>query len=163
MSESLFRIAQLLRVLSLFVLIFPIPLTYRLLIIYLLDGIDCSRFWHPVPCNSFKYQWNDKLIDTLSYIVINAFLIWKYPSPLNFMLLGMLLFRIKGIVQWYQTGNSEYLIWHPDIFREFSLVVSAVNDGMIKLSPTMTVSSVFIISILKWMFEIKMHKKGVHD
>jgi hypothetical protein len=79
------------------------------------------------------------------------------------MLLGMLLFRIKGIVQWYQTGNSEYLIWHPDIFREFSLVVSAVNDGMIKLSPTMTVSSVFIISILKWMFEIKMHKKGVHD
>jgi hypothetical protein len=152
-----FAMLQTLRVLSLGLLMAPIPLTYRLLFIYAIDAIDCNRFWHPIPCKSFEYQMNDKIVDTVTYIAIVGFLMYKYPSAANFLLLGMLLWRMVGIVRLNNTRDAQHLIWHPDLVREFSLVLAAMYDGWINPTPTNFAIVLPVIAIVKWNFE-----KGLH-
>jgi len=148
---------QIARVLSLGFLMAPIPLTYRLLFIYALDAIDCNRFWHPIPCKSFDYQMNDKIVDTITYIAIVGFLMYKYPSAANFLLLGMLLWRMVGIVRWNNTRDSKYLVWHLDMVREFSLVLAAMYDGWINPTATNFAIVLPVIAIVKWNFEKDLH------
>ena len=150
-------ILQIIRILGIGLLTAPIPLTYRLLLIYILDGIDCNRFWHPIPCKSFDYQINDKIIDTVTYIAIIGFFMYAYPSPANFLLLGMLLWRIIGIIRWYKTRDTKYLVWHLDMVREFSLVLAAMYDGWIEPSPMNFTISLPIIAAMKWNFEKALH------
>jgi hypothetical protein len=152
-----FAMLQVVRVLGLGFLTIPMPLTYRLLCIYALDSIDCNRFWHPVPCKSFEYQLNDKIVDTISYIAIVGFLMCTYPSAANFLLLGMLLWRMVGIALWNETRDTKHLIWHLDLVREFSLVLAAMHDGWITLSPKNLAIILPVLTVAKWNFEKALH------
>jgi len=152
-----FAMLQTLRVLSLGLLMAPIPLTYRLLFIYAIDAIDCNRFWHPIPCKSFEYQMNDKIVDTVTYIAVIGYLMYIYPSAANFLLLGMLLWRIVGVVRMNNTRDAQHLIWHPDLVREFSLVLAAMYDGWINPTPKNFAIILPVIAVMKWNFEKALH------
>lgn len=152
-----FAMLQIVRVLSLGILTAPIPLTYRLLFIYAIDGIDCNRFWHPIPCKSFEYQMNDKIVDTVTYIAVIGYLMYIYPSAANFVLLGMLLWRVVGIVRWNNTRDTKNLVWHLDMVREFSLVLAAMYDGWINPTPTNFAIILPVIAVMKWNFEKALH------
>jgi len=80
-----------------------------------------------------------------------------YPSPANFLLLGMLLWRIIGIIRWNNTRDTTYLVWHLDMVREFSLVLAAMYDGWIEPSPRNFTISLPIIAAMKWNFEKALH------
>lgn len=158
-----FAMLQFIRVLSLGLLAIPIPLTYRLLLIYTLDIIDCNSLWHPIPCKSFEYQINDKIIDTLIYIVILGFFMYTHPSAINFLLLGLLFWRIIGIIRWNKTRDTKNLIRHFDIVREFSLVLAAMYDGWINPTPINFAIILPIIIIVKWNFEKYLHGGKIYD
>jgi hypothetical protein len=100
---------------------------------------------------------NDTIVDTVTYIAIVGFLMYTYPSAANFLLLGMLLWRIIGIVRWNNTRDSKYLVWHLDMVREFSLVLAAMYDGWIDPTPTNFAIILPVIAVVKWNFEKVLH------
>lgn len=151
---------QIIRIVGLIIIILPLPLTIRLLFLYVLDNIDCNiriKILYPIPCSSFKYQWNDKLIDILTYIVILCYLFNKFSHPANFVLLGMLLYRVIGIVKFWYNRNSLELVRYPDLFREFSLILALIHDKWLPNKIWLLVISAIIIAIIKTKVEYLHH------
>ena len=98
------------------------PDVYKLLFLYAVDSIDCL----PGPCNDYEYQEADKTIDFLSYIVILIYMWGRLPegNPVWFrwLLLGSLVFRFIGLLQFQKTRDAKTLIFFPDFFRELTIV-----------------------------------------
>jgi hypothetical protein len=94
-----------------------VPDVYKLLFLYtFVDSLDCLTG----PCNHYEYQEADKTIDFLTYIVILIYL-WG-RMPLRWLLLGSLVFRFIGLLQFQKTRDAKTLIRFPDFFRELTIV-----------------------------------------
>lgn len=156
-SRRNFSILQTWRVVGLSVLLLPIPLTVRLLAIYFLDLIDCTTLFASIPCDSHLYQWNDKLVDTLIYIVIIAYLCLRAPSQWNYVLVGLFLYRVIGVIRLGSTKDMKSLVYYPDIVREFSLVLAAVYDGWLPSLPLTITTLLVIIAVVKPYIEYLQH------
>lgn len=154
---TVFSMLQIIRIVALSILMLPIPLTIRLLALYVIDIVDCNPLWHPVHCHSFYYQWNDKMVDTITYIVVVAYMFINHSSSANYVLLAMLLYRMLGLYKWKQSRDPMYLVYYPDLVREFSLVVAAASDGWIPKSPRVLITGAIIIALVKPMVEYRHH------
>ena len=158
-GQFVFTILQLIRIAAVALLFAPIPLTLRLLLLYVADIIDCfviHRIWKPTPdsknvvviapidCAGYDYQSRDKIVDTIVYIVVMAYLWAMHPSPLNYVLLGLLLYRTVGVAQFLRTGDKIYIVRYPDLFREFSLVVALMHDGYFHPRSWITLGAIFL-------------------
>lgn len=171
-STYMFDLMQSLRVAGTVALALPIPLAARLLLLYAMDLLDCdvpkllyavTGGSNPVPCSSFQYQWNDKLVDTLVYVAVLAFLFLRYPHVANVVLLAMLLYRAVGVAKFGATQDPHALVQHPDMFREFSLVVAAVHDGWLPASTPLLAAAALVIAVGKRQFEYLMHVAKNND
>lgn len=64
---------------------------------------------------TFYYQYLDKICDSISYLLL--FLFFKLDN----LLLYFVLYRIIGVVLFYLTKNSKWLIFFFDFAKEFLL------------------------------------------
>ena len=73
-------------------------------------------------CHTFRYQSYDKLIDVFTYLIIA---IYFKLSPIYFALVAI---RFIGVLLFYKTLNSRWLIAFPDAFKEVLLYNWFVSD-----------------------------------
>ena len=64
---------------------------------------------------TFNYQYLDKICDSVSYLLL--FLFFKFDN----LLLYFILYRIIGVIFFYFTKNSKWLILFFDFAKEFLL------------------------------------------
>lgn len=104
-------------------LILPIVLT-------LLDGLDniFTGFDKDNNCvKSFYYQSNDKICDSISYLLLYAFF------KLDFILLFFILYRVIGVILFYYTKNSSWLILFFDFAKEYLLYFFIFGNNFVYL------------------------------
>ena len=157
-------IAQIFRVTTLIILAFPIPLTYRLLLLYLTDLFDCDalKLFSTPNCHTTFYQVNDKIIDILIYIVVMIYFLINYSkNPMNYVLIGFLLHRIIGVYKFIITENNDLMIYFPDVFRELSIYVAMIHDGFVENKLSVHIIVTMIIILAKIQFEKMLHSKKI--
>ena len=91
--------------------------------------------------NSRFYHVRDKLIDSLSYL-----LVW-YVFNLNPIFLYLVLYRLIGVYGYYQTNDKKIFVFFPDVFKEFLFLSGFKLDTSIYS----------IVFILKMVFEYVLH------
>jgi hypothetical protein len=131
---------------SILVLFLPFSSINKILLIFLFDSIDCKYsefFLKNYPCSTFLYQKLDKIVDLLSYLLI--YLYFNLLSIYNIIIL----FRLIGVVLFYFTKNSKWLIIFPDIFKEVWIFETFISK--------ITIYNLIIIIILKDIFEYVWH------
>lgn len=104
-------------------LILPIVLT-------LLDEVDniFTTFYNANNCTKlFYYQSNDKICDVISYLLLYAFF------KLDFILLFFILYRVIGVILFYYTKNSSWLILFFDFAKEYLLYLFIFGNNFICL------------------------------
>lgn len=128
-----------------------LTLFYKSIILFTIgDSIDCGvvdtlitiikpNYSH---CNKFEHQKYDKILDTLTYILL---IDWKNP-----LLIFLLIFRIVGVYKFVKSGNPEYLITYPDFIRETILF-----NRYKKALP--------IIWFIKWKMEKYHHGNKIYN
>lgn len=165
-THIIFGGLQTIRVLSIIVLLLPIPLTFRLLIIYIIDALDGNLIYSPFNVNTYEYIYNDKLVDTLLYILILSYLAYYHFTYFGFgifILFGMLLYRMIGVSRYIITRDKTFIIRYPDMFREFSLILALMYDGYIVKNNLNIVLGAIIVAIFKSYYEYLQHKKNILD
>jgi hypothetical protein len=82
-----------------------------------IKGIDnkCSKI--------FNYQINDKIIDVASYI----YTYYLFNSDVNILFLS--LYRLLGVILFYLTKSSNWLIVFFDFVKEYMLYVYFFNNN----------------------------------
>ena len=84
-----------------------------------LDKVDNIIFKSFNECKlytkSFYYQCNDKICDSISYLLL--YLFFKFDN----FLLFFILYRMIGVILFYYTKNSKWLILFFDFVKEYIL------------------------------------------
>jgi hypothetical protein len=82
-----------------------------------IKGIDnkCTRL--------FNYQINDKIIDVASYI----YMYYLFNNDVNILFLS--LYRLLGVILFYVTKSSKWLIVFFDFVKEYMLYVYFFKDN----------------------------------
>ena len=138
--------------LSLIVVFLSINVKLKVILLLLLDEIDCasskiigwflSRDDYISYCKEYSYQASDKIIDLWSYYII--FILLKLEAPF----LIPLLIRTLGVLLMISTRESKYLVYFPDIFRELVVFSLFIPLNFI---------SIITIIVLKTSFEFYWH------
>ena len=76
---------------------------------------------------TFDYQYLDKICDSVSYLLL--FLFFKFDNPL----LYFVLYRMVGVVLFYFTKNSKWLILFFDFAKEFLLYLFIFGKNYVYL------------------------------
>lgn len=154
-------VAQIFRILALFSLLLPIPLTIRLIILYLTDFFDAPRFLlvgAKINSHTMFYQANDKIIDTLTYIIVFWYLRnHKVGGELIYILFGFLLLRIVGVYKLIASRNIGILEYYPDAFREISIYMAMIYDGYVTDKLIVNFIVIVLIVMFKMHFERIVH------
>jgi hypothetical protein len=95
----------------------------KIILIFLTDFFDCwssrlvALFTKETRdmCKSYNYQFMDKVIDLLTY-----FMVYVYFG-LNPIYFYIIIIRLIGILMFYKTMNSRWLVLFPDVFKEILL------------------------------------------
>lgn len=89
------------------------------IILHLLDSVDNIFFYDftklkKKKCSKlFYYQYNDKVSDLISYLLI--FIFFK----IDYLFLFFILYRVIGVILFYITKNSKWLIIFFDFAKEY--------------------------------------------
>ena len=117
-------------------LILPIILT-------ILDNIDnIFTFYYKYNKNYngctklFYYQYMDKIFDSMSYLSLYLFF------KLDYILLLFILYRIIGVLLFYITKNSKWLILFFDFAKEYLLYIFIFGNNYVYL-PLFILSKIF--------------------
>jgi hypothetical protein len=116
-------------------IIFFMPIDYRvkILLIFSMDFIDSwttklvAYYFNDVDdplglCHTFRYQSYDKWIDVITYFIVAVYF---NLSPIYY---GLVAIRLVGVLLFYKTLNSRWLIVFPDAFKEMLLYNWFVSD-----------------------------------
>ena len=95
----------------------------------------------------FYYQSMDKICDSISYIL--AFLFLSIYFKVDVILLFFIMYRIIGVVLFYITKDSSWLILFFDFIKEYILYLFIFNKNYVYIP---------IFIFLKISFEIYWHK-----
>ena len=91
---------------------------------------------------TFDYQISDKILDSVSYI----FLLFILPE--NNILKFFILFRLLGVIMFYFTKNSQWLIFFFDFIKEYLVYLFIFGDNHVIL---------FLFVLIKILFEFYCH------
>jgi len=116
-------------------------------ILILLDSIDGNIIkYNNKYCryntHTFSYQINDKIADLISYIFM------LYLLPKNTILNFFILYRIIGVILFYYTKNSQWLIIFFDFVKEYLIYLYFFKDSTLML---------IVMILLKIVFEFIFH------
>lgn len=75
----------------------------------------------------FYYQYTDKIYDSISYLLLYAFF------KLDFILLMFIFYRIIGVILFYYTKNSRWLILFFDFAKEYLIYLFVFGNNFIYL------------------------------
>ena len=150
-------IITIIYILLLFV-IYPTNVPYIPLIVgtSILDTIDCgvTKLFYKYSCQTHQYQSNDKLIDLMTYVLV-IIIFWNYlPDNHKNILLIALFWRMIGVIRFYDTNNSKYMIIFPDLFKELLLLYYLDSLNIINVN----MYSIGILTIIKIFYEYLHHK-----
>jgi hypothetical protein len=135
-------------------LILGLPLTngYKAILLILADVLDCNivkvvKYFNNLKpdssyCKHYLYQIGDKLLDSMSYVLIYKLL------DLNPIYLFLIVYRLIGIYLFDRYQDSKYLIMFPDLFKEI-LAYDYYFGGFDK--------GIALVVLLKIIFEIFWH------
>jgi hypothetical protein len=133
-SESIRIIATLFILYSL-----NIPIFYKILIIMLLDKLDCSHMSYPFTgplfskntdiCKTMYYQLSDKITDSICYIILLFYILnhGGLSSNYNYLLIVLLLYRLIGTSLFIIKNNRMYLFYFPNFFLEICLGLMVIQ------------------------------------
>ena len=99
-------------------------------------------------CKHFYYHSNDKICDSISY-VLTFILLCLYFKP-DFILLLFIVYRIIGVILFYITKDSSWLILFFDFIKEYILYLFIFNRNY---------SYILVFIFLKICVEFYWHKK----
>lgn len=111
-------------------LILPVLLT-------ILDSTDCipieiyTHNMNKCTTHLFDYQINDKICDSISYLLLFLFFTFKFNILVP--LLFFILYRVIGVLLFYFTKNSAWLIMFFDFTKEFMLYIFFFGKNYIYL------------------------------
>lgn len=91
---------------------------------------------------TFDYQISDKILDSVSYV----FLLFILPENNN--LKFFILFRLIGVILFYITKNSQWLIFFFDFIKEYLVYLFIFGNNNVNL---------FFFITLKIFFEFYFH------
>ena len=79
----------------------------------------------------FYYQVSDKIYDSISYLMVYVFLrqFFRLDAKSDMILLLFILYRIIGVVLFYKTKNSTWLILFFDFIKEFFLYLAIFGNN----------------------------------
>jgi len=124
MDSSILKMMAILRIiLSFFVLyITNISVPYKILLIILIDSLDCNRFLiffnlykNKKFCKTKEYQITDKIVDTICSTIILFYIIQNKLLDDNELcvIIGLYLYRLIGVIYFIRTGNRKFLFYLP--------------------------------------------------
>lgn len=151
-NELKISIGQCLRIFMLSVLWLPnVPLWAKLLIVYAADYIDGARF-AGIHTHLLDYQLRDKILDAITYTAVAIYMLTTVPRQsapqLIWLLVPLLLFRVIGVARLAYTGNASSMLMYPDFFREFSLVMAAMADGVLPGRASFTANAAWLAGVV---------------
>lgn len=109
--------------------------------------VDIEETWKL--CKSYKYQSIDKAIDLFTYFILYIYL------GLSPIYLYIIIIRLVGIIMFYKTINSRWLVIFPDVFKEMLLYDWFVAK--------LNITNFSIIYISKTIFEYIWHNYINHN
>jgi hypothetical protein len=151
---QLFRLAS-----SPLITIVPIhereSLLFLATLLIVLDLMDCTKQLNTIYslCNTYWYQFGDKIIDQVQYMVA-LYVLWSAPIievHHKTILFVAWIWRMVGVYLFISTKNKIWLTICPDLFKELLVLWYFIpNAGVIETT---------ILIILKIAFEIQKSKR----
>lgn len=158
--------------LSAFILLIPqIPFSVKIIIIMLLDKVDCSRRFYPYRgpmfvkdiniCGTLEYHLADKLGDILCYTLLWLYYLIYVDSPeiLKKYITFWFILRVIGTVLFETTQQKKWLVFFPNIFLESLFAIAVLQDlgYTYEAYKELYIILLFIIVIVKLIVEIRIH------
>lgn len=168
-QKYLLNIASLIRIFGTFVItyIIKIPLFYKIILIIIIDRIDCMPTYYPHKgplfsnkieiCKTLYYQKIDKIVDTICYVILLSYLAKyrifneKYLKAISLFLI----YRIIGIILFCYSKNKNYLVYFPNLFITITMTIATIYHFNILKSYILLLC--IIISTLTVIQEYYMH------
>jgi len=131
--------SEITRIIATIVILYTlkIPIFYKILLIMLLDKLDCSHMSYPYTgpmfskdtsiCKTLKYQKYDKIADTICYALILIYIL-EYDCTNKHLLIALFMYRLLGTCLFLNTDDKKYLIYFPNFFLETSLALMALKN-----------------------------------
>ncbi len=154
--------------LSLTLYYLSIPTIMKILLLLSIDGIK-GLFIYPFIKNKTSlstfittkqfisnnyYQKTDKLVDLLTYCLV-YFVVVNNNLKIDHKLLACtLLWRFIGVSLYLKTGYGKYLMYCPDLFKEYLFILY-----FFETQKSLKLSLITIITILKFRMEYEFHIK----
>ncbi len=119
---------------------------------FLTDLFDCDSWVSKKKCASVEYHQNDKLLDVLTYAWI-LHLVRHYLSPLPYAIAWFVwLWRAIGVWRFWQTGDRNVFIPHPDLVNgllvtEFFLHSLSINPSLTSPLRVVLYTSVLVLKV----------------
>ena len=167
-SDKKLFISQLFRIiLTIIVLIFfKKPLYAKILIIILLDPLDCgipkrlNISW--VSCKKELYQKTDKITDTICHFILLLYILKNRPYSTNYITLICVLFiyRLIGVILFLPKTNRKFLFYFPNIFEAITLVLALFKHFSF-LKKYMLKYTIILVVILKIILEYFHHHSPI--
>lgn len=166
---------NILRVLSA-LLFLVMPPFYAYAIIQIIDIFDCApsiTAWKnklrchlretknlnfrkcSIPCSIYNENYNngDKVIDLYLAFVSLLFI---YKSKYFYLLTVLFLIRTMGVMMYFKTKNSKYLIYFPDLYSWFYLYLIGSETFNYKIKSYVVV----LLTVAKYWQEIYFHNNN---
>lgn len=124
------------------------------IILILLDKLDNIETYYSYSTGSsdcsttFDYQIKDKVVDIFSYYLVYIFF------PLDINVLYLILFRSIGVLLFYLTKCSYWLVVFFDFIKEYLIYIFIFKEDFTYIPFAMVGKILF-----EYIFHIQLHKK----
>lgn len=120
-------------------LLLNIPIFIKIILIMLLDKLDCSHMSFPYTgplltdntniCKTMIYQKMDKITDTICYTILLLYIIkyGKLNDNYNYFIIILFIYRLIGTYLFIIKNNKKYLFYFPNFFLEICLYLMFIN------------------------------------
>lgn len=126
----------------------------------ILDLIDCdmTKIVYKFSCNTHKYQKYDKIVDSITYLIIIIIFSHNLPPIYRNILIFAWFWRMIGVVSFYYHENYDYMVQFPDLFKELLLLYYLDSLNIVSVD----IYGISVVVILKTIYEYLHHKTKIH-
>jgi hypothetical protein len=169
MSELIWKAESWRVFLSGLVILIPrVPFSIKIIIVMLLDRLDCYVLKKENPndvfvCRTDSYHRADKIGDIMSYSLLWLYYLFYVESYIGLKIYITFLFiiRLIGTILFEKTSDKKWLIYFPNVFLESLLVIAILQDLNFSYTnhKTLYVGLLIAVIIFKLIQEILMHSE----